>query len=211
MRLSQSALFLLLCASFSVGLILAFFCDVLYMARLWLMPSGIRYTVPNIQKLRASRIKKETAKKSKSLRVVIFLSEVLLCLVGAILLILLLYWLNNGAFRAVAPLCMIAGFWLWYRFISKSVRILLQWLAFCFETILYALFLPIKRLLHWITKIHKKNAQKRHIARLTKERKTYTKQKLQNIDKAAERLLPIYSKSRMQKGDSRARKSKKAV
>ena len=51
----------------------------------------------------ASTNKKETLKKSKSLRVTIFGDDVLICLMGAIALILLLYWHNNGAFRAAAP------------------------------------------------------------------------------------------------------------
>ncbi len=211
MQLSQSALFQLSCASFLAGFLLALFCDLLYMTRLWLMPSAIRYTAPTIQRLRASRVKKGSCKKRKGLRVAIFFGDVLLCLVSAVTLILLLYWLNNGAFRAAAPLCMAVGFWLWHISISKGVRVTLQWLAFGIEMVIYALLMPVKLLFDAIAKTHKKNAQIRHKTRLAKERRNYTKQELQNIERAAERLLPTYSKSRTQKGDNRAKQRKKAV
>ena len=211
MQLSQSALFRLSCASFVAGLLLALLCDILYMTRLWLTPSNIRYTASTIQRLRTSRVKQKNATRSNGLRLAIFFDDILFCLVCAITLILLLYWLNNGAFRAAAPLCMATGFWIWHIGISKGVRVGLQWLAFAIETVLYTLLIPIKRLVTWIVKVYKSNAQRRHLTRLTKVRKAYTKQELQSIDKAAEWLLPIYSKSRMQKGDNCARKNKKAV
>ena len=211
MQLSQSALFYLSCASFLAGLLLSLFCDFLYMLRLWLIPYDIRYTVSAIQKLRSSRAKKGKQKKQKGLKVLVFLSDVLFCLVGAITLILLLYWLNNGVFRAAAPLCMAVGFWLWHVSLSKCVRIVLQWLAFGIETVLYTLVMPIKRLFALMARTYKKNAQKRHLKHLAKQRQSYTKQELQSIEKAAERLLPIYTKPRTQKGDSRAKQRKKAV
>lgn len=201
MQLSQSALFQLSCASFIAGLLLSFFCDILYMARLWLIPSDIRYTVPAIRKRYASRVKKGVPKKRRSLKIAIFLSDVFFCLVSAVTLILLLYWLNNGAFRAAAPFCMAIGFWLCHISISKWVRVTLQWLAFGIETVLYTLLLPIKRLFAWMAKTHKKNAQRRHLAHLSKQRQIYTKQELQNIEKTMGKLLPIRIKTRRQKGD----------
>lgn len=213
MRLSQTALFGLSCASFIAGLLLALLCDLLYMTRLWLTPADKRYTVPAIQRLHLKHNKKgSTGKKSPdSLGIVLFFSDVFLCILGAITLILLLYSFNNGAFRAAAPLCIAIGFGLWHGFISKAVRIPLQWVAFGIEIALYTLIMPLKRLIVCITQVCKKNAQKQRLTRLTKARKHYTEQILQNIDKSAEKLLPIYQKSRMQKGDHRARKAKKAV
>ena len=190
---------------------LSLFYDALYSTRIWLMPSPIRYSVPAIQKMRASRAKKGNAKKAKGLPVAVFLGDVLFCIVSALTLILLLYWLNNGAFRAAAPLFMAAGFFLWRISISKGFRIALQWIAFGIETVIYILCIPIKRLFTWIVQKYKKNAQIRHIKRSAKQREAYTKQELQNIAKTAERLLQIETKNRMQKGDSYARKSKKAV
>ena len=205
MQLSQSALFQLSCASFIAGLLLSFFCDILYMTRLWLIPSDIRYTVPAIQKRHASRVNKRVPKKRRCLKIAIFLSDVLFCLVSAVTLILLLYWLNNGTFRAAAPFCMAIGFWLCHISISKWVRVTLQWLAFGIETVLYTLLLPIKRLFAWMAKTHKKNAQRRHLAHLSKQRQIYTKQELQNIEKAMGKLLPIRIKTRRQKGDNLAK------
>lgn len=211
MQLSQSALFQLGCASFLAGVLLSFFYDFLYAMRLLLMPSKSRYSVSTIQKLRAARIKKETKERKKGLQVAVFLGDVLFCLASAITLILLLYWLNNGSFRAAAPLCMTLGFYLCRISISKGVRWAFQWIVFGIETFILTLCLPIKRLFAAIVTKCKKNSEKRRQKRLAIQRKSYTKQELQNIDKAAQRLLPIDSKSRMQKGDNRATKSKKAV
>lgn len=211
MQISQSALFYLCAASFLVGLALALLYDFLYMMRLWLIPSEVRYHVPRIQELRASRIKKGSVKKHKWGSVVLFLQDVLFCLVCAITVILLLYWLNNGAFRAAAPICMAVGFWLWHISLSKGVRVALEWLAFGFETVIYALLMPIKRLFAFLAGMCKRIAQKRHQKRLANKRKIYTKQTVQNFEKAVQMLLPTYTILRTQKGDGRAKQNKKAV
>ena len=211
MQISQSALFYLCAASFLVGLALALLYDFLYMMRLWLIPSEVRYHIPRIQELRASRIKKGSAKKYKWGSVVLFLQDVLFCLVCAITVILLLYWLNNGAFRAAAPICMAVGFWLWHISLSKGVRVALEWLAFGIETVIYALLMPIKRLFAFLAGMCKRIAQKRHQKRLANKRKIYTKQTVQNFEKAVQMLLPTYTISRTQKGDGRAKQNKKAV
>ena len=211
MQISQSALFYLCAASFLVGLALSLLYDFLYMMRLWLIPSEVRYHVPRIQELRASRIKKGSVKKHKWGSVVLFLQDVLFCLVCAITVILLLYWLNNGAFRAAAPICMAVGFWLWHISLSKGVRVALEWLAFGFETVIYALLMPIKRLFAFLAGMCKRIAQKRHQKRLANKRKIYTKQTVQNFEKAVQMLLPTYTILRTQKGDGRAKQNKKAV
>ena len=211
MQISQSALFYLCAASFLVGLALALLYDFLYMMRLWLIPSEVRYHVPRIQELRASRIKKGSVKKHKWGSVVLFLQDIFFCLVCAITVILLLYWLNNGAFRAAAPICMAVGFWLWHISLSKGVRVALEWLAFGFETVIYALLMPIKRLFAFLAGMCKRIAQKRHQKRLANKRKIYTKQTVQNFEKAVQMLLPTYTILRTQKGDGRAKQNKKAV
>ncbi len=211
MRLSQSALFQLCCASFLAGVILSFFYDFLYATRLFLMPSKCRYSVLTIQKLRASRIKEGTKARKKGLRAAVFFCDVLFCLASAITLVLLLYWLNNGSLRVAAPLCMSLGFYLCRISISKGIRWGFQWMAFGIETFILALCMPIKRLFITIAAKCQKHAQKRRQKRLSIQRKKYTKQELTSIDKAAQRILPIDSKTRMQKGDNHAAKSKKAV
>ena len=129
------------------------------------------------------------------------------CIAGALTLILLLYWFNNGAFRAAAPLCMAMGFWACHISLSKGVRIALQWLAFGIERAILTLLLPVK----WVMQIYKKKAQKRRLVRLAKIRQAYTKKQLQSLEKAAEGLLPIETRNRMQKGEDRAKQRKKAV
>ena len=185
--------------------------DFLYMTRLWLMPGNKRYTVMAIQKLRAARIKEGRSDARKGIRAVLFLDDVFFCLVVALAIILVLYWLNNGAFRAAAPLCMVLGFGLFRATLSKGVRIVLQWFAFGVETVLYMLFMPFKRLFAYIAKLCKKSVQKQRQKRLFKQRQANTKQALQNIERTAQGLLPIYANVKIQKGEGRARKSKKAV
>ncbi len=211
MRISQSALFYLCCVSFLVGLLLALLYDFLYMTRLWLMPGNKRYTVMAIQKLRAARIKEGRAKARKGVRIVLFLDDVFFCLVATFAIILVLYWLNNGAFRAAAPLCIVLGFGLFRVTLSKGVRIALQWFAFGVETVLYTLLMPFKRLFAYIAKLCQKSVQRQRQKCLFKQRQAYTKQALQNIERAAQELLPIYTIIKMQKGEGRERKSKKAV
>jgi hypothetical protein len=214
MQISQSALFWLCCASFLLGLLLALFYDLLYMTRLWTIPPKHRYCVPTIQKLQAPRIeeKKEHGKAPKGFRIALFVGDVFFCFVSAVAMILLLYWLNNGTFRAAAPLCAALGFGLWRISVSKVVRIAFQWLAFILETVIYTLLLPFKHLFKRVASVCRKNAQKKRYRRLAKQRENYTKQHLQNINRAAERLLPINIESRMQKGDRRAKaRRKKAV
>ena len=211
MQLSQSALFYLCCASFVLGSLLSLLYDVIWIMRLWAMPSQLRYNIPTIQKLRASRPQRRTPPKKRRLPVAIFFGDVFFCLMSAIALILLLYWLNNGTFRAAAPLCMAVGFWLWRISISKHVRALLQWLVFAIESFFYMLFIPFKRLFNIFMTAYKKNAHKRHAKRLTAQRKNYTKQTLQSVEKAATSLIFTQTATRIQKGEARAKQRKKAV
>ena len=211
MQLSQQALLWLFCASFIAGLWLALFSDVLYAMRLCLMPASGRYTVSVIQNLLAKYKRKESREVRKRIPLATFLSDVLLCIVGAITLILVLYWFNDGAFRIEAPLCMAIGFYLCRITASKGFRILLQWFLFTIETVFYMLLMPLRHLCAWVVRTHKKNVQRRRLKRFTKERKTLTDQLIKNIDRAAEMLLPIELKIKEKKGDNHATKSQKTV
>ena len=212
MQISQSAIFRLCCASFLTGLLLALFYDLLYMTRLWLLPPDNRYTIPSIQKRYFSRIqKKKSHKKRIRFHISRFFGDIFFCIVSALAIILLLYWLNNGAFRAAAPLVMALGFFLWRVSISKGIRFAFQWLAFITETVIYTLLLPLKRVVALIVTTYQKNALKRRHKRLAKQRQNYTKQQIQNVAKAAEKLLPIDIKTIIPKGDGRAKQRKKAV
>ena len=211
MQTSQSTLFYLCCASFLAGLLLAIFYDLLYMMRLWLLPNEKRYTVATIQRLCALRAKKGSGKRQIGFRIALFCGDVLFCIVGAVTLILLLYWLNDGAFRAAAPLCMALGFALWYLCLSRLSRMALQWVAFGVETVIDTLLLPVKRLVAVIVKISVQNAQQQKQKRLARHRQAYTRQALQHIERAVGALLFTNTNLNMQKGEGRARKGKKAV
>ena len=190
---------------------LSIFYDLLYSSRLWLMPSQRRYTVPAIQKMHKVRIKKGNASNQKLLSIAVFLGDVLFCIVSAITLILLRYWLNNGAFRAGAPLLMILGFFLWRVSLSEGFRIALQWSVFGTETVVRVLFMPFKRLFTCVLEKVKAHLKARHKKHCEKQRRSYTKNEFQNIAKTAERLLPLPPKNRMQKGDDHAKHRKKAI
>ena len=191
MHLSQSAIFQLCVASLCAGGLLSLFSDVLKAMRLWLIPPANRYTVSKIQTLYYPRLKSGKMRKRRELHLLIFFQDVLFCIAGAITLVLLLYWLNNGAFRAVAPLCMVLGFLLCRISISKWVRTVLQWIAFGTETLVYWFCLPFKRLFAIIVaKLHQ-NAQKRRKKRLARRRRNFTNKEIQNIAKVANKLLPL--------------------
>ena len=214
MQPSQLSFFRLSYASFSAGILISILCDLLFTMRLWLLPSGARYTVPLIQRLYQKCIKKRVDKKKhRGLHPVTFLCDVLLCLIAAVTLILLLYRFNNGTFRATAPLCMAIGFFLCHKSISIGVRIALQWLAFIIEVVLYMLVFPIKRAFHCILTVCKKKVRKWRLKHLEKIRIAHTKQQFQNIEGAVAKLLPVDKKTeKTQKGDRRAKqRSKKTV
>ncbi len=213
MQLSQSALLYLCCASFLAGVLLAFLYDLLYMSRLWLIPPCNRYTIPSIQKLRAKCVtgRKMEKNKTKSFQIALFLEDIIFCIFCALAVILLLYWLNDGAFRIAAPICMAVGFLLWRISLSRAIRIALQWLAFAIESLIYTLLLPLKYLFDLIIRVYKRNVQKQKQKQHTKRRQRYTKQVFQNINRTAEALLPIDEKTRTQKGETGAKQRKKAV
>ena len=191
MHLSQFALFRLCVASLCAGGFLSLLFDLLRTMRIWLTSPYQRYAVPKIQSLYYPRLKSKKAKNRRGLQVVIFFEDILFCVVGAIVLVLLLYWLNNGAFRAIAPLCMLLGFVFYRISISKRVRTLLQWIAFGVETLLYWCCLPFKYLLAIVIAKAKQKVQKHHLKLLIKRRKNFTTKELKSIDKAANKLLPL--------------------
>ena len=151
----------------------------------------MRYTVPAIQKMRTPRIKKGSTEKPKILTFVVFFNDVLFCAIGAITLILLLYWLNNGAFRAAAPLYMTMGFFLWHISASKGIRIAMQWIAFGVESLICTLCIHVKHLFSWIVEKHRMKLQVKRKKRCVKKREIYTKRQFQSIGTTVEKLLPI--------------------
>jgi hypothetical protein len=183
-----------LAASFAAGGFVAFLADAFYVLRLPLMPQHRRYTVPAIQKAVQSRPQTGGAKGRKSIAVALFCTDVLLCLIGAIALILILYCFNNGVFRAVAPLSFAVGVTVWHFYLSKWARILLQWIVFGIETLIYVLLLPIRRIIALCIKLCKANAQKRHKRRQKRQRQIHTDRELQSIDKASQALLQFFTK-----------------
>ena len=211
MQISQSAILRLCCASFLAGLFLALLYDVLYVTRLGLIPPNQRYTVPAIQNLYAPRIKKETPFKTRRLRVTTFLDDLFFCIAVALTIILLLFWLNNGVFRAAAPLCAAIGFGLWRICLSKVGRTVLQWVAFGIETVVYTLLMPFKHLFALIAKACKAYTQKRRCRHLATLRQRITKRELQSIDKTAEKLSSNHIQTRMQKGEARAKQTQKSI
>ena len=213
MQFSQPATLRLWCASFVAGLLLALFYDFLYATRLYLLPIDKRYTVAAIQSSRILLSKKETKpiKKTKLFSVVLFFEDFFFCIVSALAGILVLYWLNNGMFRATALLCIAFGFWIWHISISKIIRATFQWFVFGIEVALNTLLVPIKRLLLAIAKKRKERLQKKKEKRLHKRRQEYTKKELQSIDRVAMRLLQMDDQL-IQKGEGRAKQQhKKAI
>ena len=194
MQLSQSAILMLFAASFAAGASVAFLADVFYTLRLPLLPQNRRYTVPAIQKVLQKRPQSGNKKGKRGIAVALFMGDVLLCLAGAIALILILYCFNNGVFRAVAPLSFAVGLAVWHFYLAKWACIILEWLAFCIETLIYTLLLPIRCLAALCIKLCQANARKRRAHCQKRQRQIHTDRELQSIDKKAHTLLQIFTK-----------------
>lgn len=61
-------------------------------------------------------------------KAVLFAEDVLCGLVGGVILLLLLYYTNNGQFRGLAPLGMLSGFFVYEYTVGRLVRLCLDWL-----------------------------------------------------------------------------------
>lgn len=208
MTISQSLLFRLFCTAFIAGILLSFSYDLLYALRLWLLPQNMRYTLPAIQKIVCKRDQKSTKGKWHAYRVMLFCEDIFFCLIAAFILILLLFWLNNGAFRAMAPLGMIIGFWLCHISFSKVLRAALQWCAFCIETVIYYLLKPLKTWMGCVRKACINIYRIQHNKHLYQKRQRYTKQERLQIDRAVQVLLPIIYKQKHRAERSRTCKIK---
>lgn len=214
MQISQSALLQLYLLSFLAGCGLSVLYDLFYMLRLWLLPPKARYTVPTIAYIYAKQVPTKSKKrKGRTFRIALFLGDVLFCIISAIVLILLLYGLNDGVFRISAPLCMAVGFASVRVSLARPCRILFQCVAFGIEMLCRTLLAPFKALYRLIKGACKKRIAHRRIKKYAKQRKQYTRWQHLNIDKTVVTLLPMSSVStkEIKKGAGRAKQGKKAV
>ena len=88
---------------------------------------------------------------SKCLRQILL--DLLLCLIGALLLLMLFYQMNNGKFRLAVLLCTVAGFACYRVTLSRVACFVLTWSLFILQAIVrYAVFFllfPV-RMLWWL-------------------------------------------------------------
>lgn len=105
MEISQKLLCFLFLVSFAVGTALGGVYDLLYLSRMLLgFPRG-RY--PSSEKMRHGKLRKILCCG------LLFLQDFLFALLGGICLILILYFINDGQFRFLAPLGLGCGFFVY--------------------------------------------------------------------------------------------------
>lgn len=133
MEVSQNALAWMLLCSFLCGLVLGFCYDVLRLTRMWigaeLSPTAIllrhRLALPPRMKLISVKPRAEKSDKyTKTLRfVVLFIEDILFCLLVAITLALLLYQTNDGQFRLSAVAMLFCGIGIYLMTIGRLIHL----------------------------------------------------------------------------------------
>ena len=179
MEISQASLAWLYFYALLLGIASGFLYDLLRITRVFL---GVHYSRRAAKKIRDLQLplleKRKRRGESRALGTVVFVEDLVFCLVVGIAMILLFYGANNGRIRMLAFVSAGAGFLLYRATLGRLMMLFSEIIAFCMETaVRYALFFllyPIKRTLKFIkkrctaTKLRARNAkQKRNRRRFT--------------------------------------------
>jgi len=155
MDISQSALAWLYLYALLLGIGLGAFYDVFRITRVFL---GVHYSRHAARYLQEIRLPFLTAHKrrmeSHALGIVVFLEDLIFCILSAVALILLFYEANNGKFRFPVLICVGAGFLLYRGTLGRFAMLFSEVIAFAIETavryVCFFLFLPIRFLGRWV-------------------------------------------------------------
>ena len=180
MGVSQSALGVLYLYAFFLGVLLGAVYDVLRITRVFL---GVHYSYRMADRLRNLRLPllPSCAKRreSRALGIVVFVEDLLFCLLAGVLLVLLFYEKNHGIFRFPVFLCAGGGFLLYRVTVGRGVMLFSQVIAFGIEcAVRYLLFFLAypwirlmrmgKRLLQKLIAVWKEKRKRRLRVRFTK-------------------------------------------
>ena len=179
MEISQVSLAWLYFYALLLGVAAGFLYDLLRITRVFLGVHYSRRAAKRIKELRLPLLEKRKKRvESRALGTVVFIEDLLFCLVAGVAMILLFYGANSGRIRMLAFVSATAGFLLYRATLGRLMMVFSEVIAFCVETaVRYALFFllyPIKRTLKFMkkrcaaTKLRAKNAsQKRNRRRFT--------------------------------------------
>jgi hypothetical protein len=195
MTVSQSALAWLYLYATLLGIALGAFYDLFRITRVFL---GMHYSRRAANRLRERQLPllghRRRRRESRALGIVIFLEDLIFCMVAGILLVILFYEVNSGRFRFPALLCTGAGFLLYRGTLGRAVMLFSEVIAFVIETgVRYLVFFtlyPVRRtagfLKHLAVKLHRRAT----LRRAHTLRRRYTAAQIARVRRDACGLLP---------------------
>jgi len=195
MTVSQSALAWLYLYATILGIGLGAFYDLFRITRVFL---GMHYSRRAAKRLHEMQLpllgQKRRRGESRALGIVIFLEDLLFCIVAGLLLVVLFYEVNSGRFRFPALLCAGAGFLLYRGTLGRIVMLFSEVIAFFIETgIRYLLFFTLYPI-RWSVKRIKRSARGLHrsavLRREHTQRRKYTASQSGRVTRDACGLLP---------------------
>jgi hypothetical protein len=154
MDISQSALAWLYCLALLLGGVLGAFYDVLRITRVFFGVHYSRRAAKRLQEIRLPFLSPHKGhRESPALGIIVFVEDLLFCILAGILLILLFYEANNGKIRFPVFLCAGAGFLLYRGTVGRLVMLFSEVIAFVIEAVvrylLFFLLYPVRAVAGW--------------------------------------------------------------
>ena len=219
MEISQISLAWLYFYALLLGFFAGFFYDFLRITRVFLGVHYSRRAAKKIQNLHLPLLKKRKRRReSRALGLVVFLEDLIFCLLVGVSLILLFYVANNGKIRFSALLVSGAGFLLYRGTLGRLMMVFSELIAFCVETAArYAVFFlmyPIRKILGWTHRrmIAAKIRTKRVRQRQTRRR--FTEKERERLSRNACGMIPedkSYKTRTPKRGKQIVKRNKKAI
>lgn len=154
MDISQSALAWLYCLAFLLGGVLGAIYDALRITRVFFGVHYSRRAAKRLQEIRLPFLSPHKRRReSPALGIIVFVEDLLFCILAGVLLILLLYEANNGKIRFPVFLCAGVGFLLYRATAGRLVMLFSEVIAFAIETVvrylLFFLLYPVRAVAGW--------------------------------------------------------------
>lgn len=150
--------FIFLLASFLCGVLLSVVYDIIRIFRIF---RGDRFNIPflSVNKFLSCSFFRFYENSRKSNRhpylnyLLIFIEDILFCLITCTMLLILIYAFNYGRVRLFSLLALVLGFLLWRVISSWTVFFVLQVVVYVIRVILFYFFYPLIILLKKIKKV----------------------------------------------------------
>ncbi len=218
MEISQVSLAWLYAYALLLGFISGFCYDLLRITRVFL---GVHYSRRAAEKIRELSLPLLKSRKrrgeSHALGIVVFLEDLIFCLLTGIAVILLFYAVNNGKIRFSALLVSGVGFLLYRATLGRLMMLFSEVIAFCVEiAVRYAVFFllyPFQKLVGW--SVGRMRTVKRRASRMSQKRtrRRYTERERERLSRNACGMIPDgMTKSRTPKrGKQIVKRNKKTI